>query len=89
MALSVTFSASSTASQNLKGLAVDATTVLVWSPVSFRYCSNTWNATAVWVSMRYLCSSIILPMVASVSASLEKPPTKTDWIFLRISSLTW
>ena len=33
--------------QNLKGLAVEATTATVLSPVSFRYCSSTWKATAV------------------------------------------
>ena len=44
--------AESTLSQNLKGLAVEATMAGVSSPVSFRYCSRAEKPTAVWGSMR-------------------------------------
>ena len=55
---------------NLYGLAVEAITVLVVSPVSFLYLSYTVAATDVCVSITYPQSSYIFLIVAASSASV-------------------
>jgi len=63
-----------TLSLNLKGLAVDAMTVFVTSPVEITYLSYTSTPTAVWVSMTYPYSLYIASIVFKVSASLNIRP---------------